>query len=241
MAKLDIFAFGAHPDDVELTCSGLLIKMARKGYATGVVDLTQGELGTRGTPELRKAEAREAAKIMGLAVRENLGLPDGGITASPEAKCKVVEIIRCYQPEMMVLPYWEELHPDHQNASRLIFESSFLAGVEKFHPECEGAWRPKKIIYYLGRPGFEVRPSFIVDVSDVFEERLRAIRCYKSQLFNEKSEERSTDISAKDFLEHLADGARYYGVQIGVEYGEPYFCREIIAIGDPVAHFIRNK
>lgn len=238
MSEVDILAFGAHPDDVELTCAGLLIKMGRLGWRTGVVDLTRGELGTRGTPEIRDAEAREAAAVMGLAARENLGLPDGHISAHADQKEKVVAVIRKYRPSVMILPYWHELHPDHENASKLIFESSFLSGVEKYHPEHKGAHRPKKLIYYLGRPGFDARPSFIVDVSDTFPERIRAVKRYKSQLYNEVSRERQTDISSKDMLEKLAAMARYWGMQIGVEYGEPYFCREIIAIDDPIAHFI---
>ena len=240
MGEIDILAFGAHPDDVELTCAGLLIKMRRMGYRTGVVDLTRGELGTRGTPDTREAEAREASRIMGLNARENLGLPDGNVGPLLEYREKVVAVIRKYKPSMLVLPYWEEFHPDHQNASRLISESSYLAGLEKYWPEHKTVHRPRKLIYYLGRPGFDVRPTFIVDVSETFEECLKAIRCYKSQLFNEQSAERPTALSEKGLLERLSGIARYYGAQINVEFGEPYFCREIIAIDDPMEHFIKR-
>jgi len=240
MSEVDILAFGAHPDDVELTCAGLLIKMQRMGYRTAVVDLTRGELATRGTPEIREAEAREAAQIMGLSARENLVLPDGHIGPDPDQKKKVVAVIRKYRPSLMVLPYWEELHPDHENASKLIFESSFLAGLEKYCPEHKAIHRPKKLIHYLGRPGYDVRPTFIVDISETFEERIRAIKCYKSQLYDEKSTARPTEIASKDLIDRLTGMARYYGAQIGAEYGEPYFCREIIAIDDPIAHFIKR-
>jgi len=241
MEAIDILAFGAHPDDVELTCAGLLIKMGRMGYRTGVVDLTRGEMGTRGTPETRRAEADAAAQVMGLAVRENLGLPDGHIQADTDQKQKVVGAIRKYRPSLLALPYREDPHPDHQNASRLIFESSYLSGLEKYRPEHGAAHRPAKLIYYPGRPGFsETRPSFIVDVSDVFEQRLKAIECYRSQLYDEGSRERPTEISSRDYLDRIIATARYYGVLAGVKYGEPYFCREIIRVNDPMAQFIRG-
>ena len=238
MEAIDILAFGAHPDDVELTCAGLLIKMRRTGYRTGVVDLTRGELGTRGSVETRLAEAQQAADVMGLNFRTNLGLPDGHIRAEPDQKQKVVRVIRKCRPALVVLPHWEELHPDHRNASRLISEACCLAGLMKFTPEHGPAHRPGKLIYYPGRPGYEARPSFIVDVSEVFEQRLKAIRCYKSQLHDEHSRESPTEISSRNYLDRIIARAGYYGGQIGAEYGEPYFCREVLRIDNPIAQFV---
>src|ERR1700689_1192592 len=174
--KLDLLAIAPHPDDVELTCGGTMIKMAEAGYRTGILDLTRGETGTRGTPETRLKEAARAGKILGAKVRRNLGLPDAHLILSDEYKAAIAEVIREFEPHTVILPYWEGRHPDHYTAAQLGYEACFLAGLKRLPIEGE-AFRPFKIlystIYYR-----EVRPTFVVDITRHFDRRYRAIMAY---------------------------------------------------------------
>jgi len=232
--KLDAVAFGAHPDDVELTCAGTLIKMVRKGYRIGIVSLTAGEISTRGDCRLRRAEFERAAAIIGVAEAAVLNLPDGKLAGLWEQKREVIHAIRRYRPKIVFAPYWEDRHPDHAAASRLVREAAFLSGLEKIETGQE-AYRPVRVLYYPSR--YEFRPSFIVDVSPFHDRKMEAVRAYRSQFFSPGSGEKETNISHKGFLEAVEVRGRQYGSYIGVEFGEPFLVREPIRLDDPINFF----
>jgi bacillithiol biosynthesis deacetylase BshB1 len=167
--ELDVLAFGAHRDDIELTCAGTMIKLVDQGYSTGIIDITAGEMGTRGSAEERAAEAETAAKILRVQCRDNLGIPDANIELSRENKLKVVKAIRKYKPRIVLLPYWEDRHPDHAHAGQLVFEAAFIAGLSKLDTG-QPKHRPEKLIYYMCH--YEFKPSFIVDVTDQYERKM---------------------------------------------------------------------
>jgi bacillithiol biosynthesis deacetylase BshB1 len=229
--SLDILAIAAHADDIELTCAGTLIKLAQKDYRTGVLDLTQGEMGTRGTPEERMKEAGEAAKIMGLTVRENAGLPDGKLQPDWETKLVLVRALRKYRPKLWLIPCKEDRHPDHAATGQAARDAAFLAGLRKVETGQE-PFRPTWTLHYFCRYEHEV--SFIVDVSEEFETRLNAIRAYRSQ-FGEEAEGPKTFISRPQFLEGIITRAKYYGSKIEAAYGEPFLSTEALRVDDPVA------
>ncbi|MFQ5708408.1 MAG: bacillithiol biosynthesis deacetylase BshB1 [bacterium] len=235
--QLDALAFGAHPDDVELTCAGTLIKLGASGYKTGVIALTHGELGTRGSAEIREAEFAESGKIMGLAVHKMLDLPDGNVELNWQNKLKVIREIRAYKPRIVFAPYWVVRHPDHGHASDLVREAAFLAGLQKIETGQE-AHRPFKVIYYQCR--FEFAPSFIVDVTEFHELKIKAIQAYRSQFHNpekHKYGDEETNISRPEFLEAIITRSRQYGSYIGVKYAEPFLVREPMRLQDPVQFF----
>ena len=235
--ELDALAFGAHPDDIELTCAGTIIKLGDMGYKTGVIALTRGELGTRGTPEIRAQEFADSARIMGLALHKMLDIPDGRVDESWENKLKIIREIRAYRPKIVFAPYWVVRHPDHGHTSHLVREAAFLAGLKKIDTGQE-AHRPYKVIYYACR--FEFEPSFIVDVSDTHDRKVQAIQAYKSQFHNpekHKYGEEETNISRPEFLEAIITRAKQYGSYIGVKYGEPFLVREPMRLDDPVKFF----
>lgn len=227
--ELDVLAFGAHRDDIELTCAGTVLKLLRQGYKVGIIDLTAGEMGTRGTAEERQKEAEESTKILGVLCRENLGIPDANIQINDENKRKVISVIRKYKPKIIFLPYWEDRHPDHAYASKLISESAFLAGLSKLYPEIP-RHRTQKLIYYMCHYQFE--PSFIVDVTEYHETKMQAIRCFKSQIHNPNYQGEPTYISSPEYIESIEVRSRYYGGLIGKKYGEPFLIREMIEIED---------
>jgi bacillithiol biosynthesis deacetylase BshB1 len=226
---LDVIGFGAHRDDIELTCAGTMLKLVDYGYKTGIIDLTAGEMGTRGTPEEREKEAEESAKLLKIQCRENLGIPDANIEINDENKLKVIKAIRKYKPKIVLLPYWQDRHPDHAHASQLVSESSFLAGLSKLLPEIP-RHRPEKLIYYMCH--YEFIPSFIVDVTDQYERKMAAINCYKSQIYNPNYQGEQTYISSPEYLDSIEVRSHYYGGLIGCKYGEPFLIREIIEIED---------
>src|SRR5579862_3726290 len=189
--KLDLLAMAAHPDDVELTCGGTLIKMARQGYRVGIMDLTAGEMGTRGSKEERRKEAAAAARVLGVAHRENLGLPDAHLELRMDYKLALARRIRALRPRTVILPYWEGRHPDHYNASQLGYEACFLAGLKQLDIEGE-AFRPFKILYATSYD-YTVRPTFVVDISREYQRRFRAIMAYHSQ-FRPKAKERKSKV-----------------------------------------------
>ncbi len=223
--KLDLLAIGPHPDDVELTCAGTIIKLVKQGHAVGVVDLTAGELGTRGSAERRIREAEEAARIMGTSVRINLRLPDGNIENTPDNRLKLIRIIREHRPEILLFPYFTDRHPDHEHGHVLCKEAWFYSGLEKIRTVHDGKeqepHRPRA--YYNYMQWLEFTPSFIVDISDEFEQRVKVMRAYKSQFHDPESKERETVLSRPEFFEMIRTRHEYYGDRIGVRYGEPFF------------------
>jgi N-acetylglucosamine malate deacetylase 1 len=229
--KLDMLVIAAHPDDVELTCGGAVIKMVDAGYKVGVLDLTLGESGTRGSVALRQKESACASKVMGIVHRENLALPDAGVENRRDYKLKLAQRIRTLDPQTVVLPYWEGRHPDHYTAGQIGYEACFLAGLSKL--PLEGTpHRPRKIVYAsLYVPA--LLPTFVVDITEQFERKVKAVLCYRSQ-FSPRQDWRNLFPSRADCRERLASQARHFGDMIGVRYGEPFVTREISAVEDLV-------
>ena len=221
--KLDILAFGAHPDDVELGAGGLLATHAAMGKKVGIIDLTRGEMGTRGTPELRDAEAMEAAKILGCAARENLAMPDGAVPTDLEAQKKVAAKIRKYRPDIVIMNAYTDRHPDHGRGAQLVQEASFIAGLHKLElfedGEALAPWRPKQLYQYL--QFYNLEPQLIVDITDGFETKMKSILAHSSQFFNPNSTEPETVIASKSFLDSIKARAQDWGRIIGVDYAEP--------------------
>ncbi len=230
--KLDILAFGAHPDDVELSCSGTLAKQAALGSKCGVVDLTQGELGTRGTAEIRLQEAADAGKIMGLEVRENLGFRDGFFKNDEEHQLAVARMIRKYRPEIVIANAPTDRHPDHGRASFLLKEASFIAGLRQVKTELDGeiqkAWRPQMLLYYIQFQSLQ--PDFIIDIGAHIETKIASIKAYRSQFYDPNSSEPKTVISSKNFLESVTYRAQDMGRLIGAEYGEGFITAQDLGL-----------
>ena len=228
--NLDVLIFAAHPDDAELSMGGTIAQFTSKGLNIGVVDLTKGEMSTRGNTSLRAKETKAASKILKLKVRENLNLQDGNITVSKESLKKVVRLIRKYKPKIVFAPYFNDRHPDHIDASNLVKQAVFKSGLEKFKTSNESKsqhpFRPKKIFYYMQTYLFE--PSVIVDISDYFETKMKAVLSFKSQFYNPSLKKEETFISRPEFLEYIEARARFFGFQIGKIYGEPFYCEEAI-------------
>ena len=236
--KLDLLAIAAHPDDVELTCGGTLLKMAQRGYKTGILDLTQGEMGTRGTPETRAKEAARAAKILHVSWRGTLGIPDSDVQPTRQNKMSLAKMIRDLRPHAVILPYWEARHPDHYHASTLGYEGCFLAGLKQLPLEGE-PYRPFKILYATSFEG--MTPTFIVDVTKQYKARRRAILAYGSQFRPAASERKQGVYLAIDELDPKMDLlARHFGQMIGVKYGEPFLQKELMAVDDIVALPVRS-
>ena len=227
--KLDILVFGAHPDDVELSCGGTVIKMVKAGYKAGVVDMTEAELSTRGNVELRKQETKKASKYLGIHVRENLKIPDGQIENNKENRLKVINCIRRYQPAIILAPYLKDRHPDHVHASNLIRESNFYSGLSKIDSALS-AHRAENVIYYYQHRVDNA--NFVVDISNEFDQKMDAVKSFASQFYNPQSDEPKTFISNKQFLESLRVRAQYFGYQAGVQYAEPFFVESIIKINN---------
>jgi N-acetylglucosamine malate deacetylase 1 len=236
--KLEVLAIAAHPDDVELTCGGTLLKMAERGYQTGILDLTAGEMGTRGTQEIRATEAAAAAKILKVSWRGTLGVPDSDVQPTRENKLRLAKIIRELRPRTVIIPYWQARHPDHYHASALGYEGCFLAGLK--HLPIEGqAYRPFKILYATSFEGMP--PTFIVDITKQYDRRRRAILAYGSQFRPAKSEKQQRVFLAIDQLDARMDlMARHYGQMIGVQYGEPFLQKEVMAVEDVVHLPVRS-
>ena len=236
--KLDLLTIAAHPDDVELTCGGTLIKMARRGYKTGILDLTAGEMGTRGTPETRSKEAAKATKLLGVAWRGTLGVPDSDVQPSRQYKLELAGVIRELRPKTVILPYWQARHPDHYHASTLGYEGCFLAGLKQLPMEGE-PHRPFKILYSTSYA--DVRPTFVVDITKEFEQRRKAILAFGSQFRPAKRAAKSKVFLAIDRLEdEMNQLARHFGQMIGVKYGEPFLTKELMQIEDVVAMPVRS-
>jgi bacillithiol biosynthesis deacetylase BshB1 len=229
--NLDILAVAAHPDDVEQTCGGTLIKMAEKGYRTGVLDLTAGDMGTRGTPEQRLEEAAQAAKMLLVSHRDNLRFPDARLENTISARMTLAVKIREMRPRVVILPYWEGRHPDHYRAAELGYEACFLAGLKKLDDYSE-PHRPYKILY--SSIYANVMPSFVVDISAQFERRMTALLSYRSQ-YGDSSEGGELFPQEQEIRERLGAVARFYGNLVGVKYGEPFVVKETMLVEDVVA------
>ena len=236
--KVDLLVIAAHPDDAELTSGGTLLKMAGAGYRTGILDLTRGETGTRGTPETRLKEATRAAKIMRVAVRRNLGLPDAHLELREDYKMAIAEVIRELQPRTVILPYWQGRHPDHYTAAQLGFEACFVAGLKNY-PLSGEAYRPFKILYAAA---YEYdRPTFCVDITREFERRKKAILAYASQFDPPKKDKRSKVVLPLDELEaRMNSVAQYFGRLIGVRYAEGFMVKEVMLEDDVVKMPVRS-
>ncbi len=232
--KLDILAIGAHPDDVELSCGGTVARLARLGYSIGLVDVTEGELGTRGTREIRAAEAAESARILGVACRDTLRLPDAGIEVTRPNIDALIRVIRLHRPDVLLIPHPVDRHPDHEHTHVLAREAWFYSGLRKIVTEHEGAvqeaHRPRS--YYHFMQWFEFVPSFIVDVTETFDQRIEAMRAFRSQFYDPQSTEPATILSTPEFLEMIRTRAEYYGDRIGVRYGEPFYSPAALPIQD---------
>ncbi|MCP4711819.1 MAG: bacillithiol biosynthesis deacetylase BshB1 [Planctomycetes bacterium] len=236
--KLDILAIAAHRDDVEITCGGTIIKMIDNGKKAGILDLTQGEMGTKGTSEDREHEADNAAEIMGLSFRKNLRLPDSAVEVNRENKLKVARIIRDTQPELVILPFWIQRHPDHLYAMQLGYDACYLAGLKKLEMDGNGEpHRPRKIIYSSSFR--DVRHSFYVDITNQIDRKLKAVAAYKSQ-FDGSPQSREIFKPGVDIFNFISITAMHYGHQVGVKYAEAFSIKENILIDDPSTMPVRS-
>jgi len=237
---LDLLAIAAHPDDVELTCGGTLIKMAARGYKTGILDLTEGEMGTRGTTETRRREAMAAARILGVKVRENVGLPDSAIAVVREQKLAVAKWVRRLRPHTVILPYWKGRHPDHYTTGRLAYEACFLAGLKRL-PIPGEPFRPFKVLYTTF--DYAMRATFIVDITKEYPRRQRAVLAFRSQFrppMRELKALNKVHLPLDQLNERVEIMARYYGQLIGVKYGEAFLIREMMQVEDVVKMAVRS-
>jgi bacillithiol biosynthesis deacetylase BshB1 len=227
---VDLLAIFAHRDDAELNCGGTLAKATRSGHRVGILDLTQGEMGTRGSAEIRAAEAERASRVLGVSIRENLGLPDAGITNDQDTRTALVRAIRRLRPRVVIAPALEGRHPDHRITAQLVRDACFLGGIAKF-ASGEERHRPLKVLHCLTYRQDFIRPTFVVDISEVFDTKLQAIRCYASQFegATQAGEVYPTGEPLEDVIRHT--GA-YYGSLIRRPYGEPFFTTEIMMVDD---------
>lgn len=223
--KLDVLAFGVHPDDVELSCGGVLLVEKKNGKNTGIIDLTAGELGTRGTAETRKTEAADAAAVLGVDVRMNLQMADGFFKNDEAHQRKIISVIRQYQPEVILCNAPEDRHPDHGRSAQLVSDASFLSGLKKietvFEDNMQQAWRPKYVFKYI--QDRMLKPDFVIDVTDVFEQKIEAIKAYKTQFHTkQQTNEPQTYISTPDFLDSVIYRHKWFGKMIGVKFAEGF-------------------
>jgi len=237
ITALSILAIAAHRDDVEQTCGGTLLKMAERGHATGILDLTQGEMGTRGTTAERAREAEEAGRILRVGWRWTLDIPDGRVENTWENRLKVARAVRETRPRVVILPYWQGRHPDHYTASTLGYEACFLAGLAKLEVDGLAPHRPFKIIY--ASLYHDVRPTFVVDISDQFEARLQSILAYKSQFTDQEAGQGIFPAQA-EIRGRVEAMARYYGLLAGVKYAEPFVQKEVGLVDDLTAIPVRS-
>ena len=230
--KLDILAFGVHPDDVELSCAGALLVEQKNGKKTGIIDLTAGELGTRGSGEIRKTEAAEAAKILGVEIRENLEMADGFFQNDEAHQRKVITAIRTFQPEIILCNAPDDRHPDHGRSSKMVADAAFLSGLMKIETAVNGsvqqAWRPKYVFRYI--QDRMLQPDFVIDITDVFEQKIEAIKAYKTQFLSTGNDEPQTYISTPGFLDSVIYRHKWFGKMIGVKYAEGFISEKMIGL-----------
>lgn len=232
--KVDILAIGVHPDDIELSCVGTLINAVRKGKKVGLVDLTQGELGTRGSGPLRLIEAANSAKIIGAEYRHNMGMRDGFFEITEDNLMAVIREIRFSKPDILLANSIDDRHPDHGRSAELVHRAAFLAGLQKIETEYEGVkqekWRPKVTYHYIQDKNIE--PDLVVDITDSFEDKLECLKCYSSQFHDPNSQEPETPLTGADFFDFIAGKAKTFGRAIGAEYAEMYTCHRYIGTDD---------
>ena len=232
--NLDILIFAAHPDDAELGMGGTIAKLISEGKSVGIIDFTEAELSSNGTVKSRMEESREASKILSISVRENLKVSDGKVKVEDGIINFVIKLLRKYKPQVVFAPYFNDRHPDHIGASKIVKEAVFFSGLIKIETELDGEkqeiHRPNKLYYYMQT--FEFTPSFIVDISEHFEIKMESVRAYKSQFFNPNKKGELTFISDPKFIKMIEARARHYGFQIRKEFGEPFFSEEAIELKD---------
>ncbi len=234
MEKVDLLFIGAHPDDVELSCGATVAKSVKDGLRVGIVDLTRGEMGTRGTPQIRKREARASAKILGASFREQLDFHDGGLQTGREQEMALIDVIRRARPSVVFAPYPQDRHPDHERAGRVVGDAAFYAGLKAIDTG-RRAHRPQAVVYFFQHHVH--MPTFIVDVTASWKTKMRAIAAFKSQFYDPKSKEPLTVLSRPDFMEMIEARGRHFGAQIGARYGEPFVTRQPPRLDDIVAAY----
>ena len=225
--KLDILVLGAHPDDVELGCGGTILKHVKQGYKVGILDLTRGELGTRGTEETRSDETENSTKILGVSLRDNMGFKDGFFQNDESHKMELIKKIRQYKPDIVITNAPSDRHPDHGRSSDLTIDSCFLSGLEKIETG-QDVWRPKHIYHYIQFN--TILPDFVVDITDEMEQKIESILCYKTQFYNPESEETETIISSRDFLESVKYRAKDLGRQSDCKYAEGFITNQTLKV-----------
>jgi bacillithiol biosynthesis deacetylase BshB1 len=233
--KLDILAFGVHPDDIELSCAGTLLVEKRNGKKVGVIDLTRGELGTRGNAQTRKEEAENSAVILGVDVRENLEMADGFFKNDRENQLKIIKVLRKYRPEIILSNAPEDRHPDHGRSAGLVNDAAFLSGLQKVETNDEKgnlqeAWRPNYVFNYI--QDVYLTPAFVIDISDVFDKKVEAIEAFSTQFYNPEASDKEpqTYISSPEFLESVINRSKMFGRMIGVKYAEGFLSKKMIGI-----------
>lgn len=231
--KLDLLAFGVHPDDIELSCAGTLLVEINKGKKIGIIDLTRGELGTRGSAETRKEEAENSAKILGVVVRDNLDMPDAFFSNDENNQRKIITVLRKYQPEIILCNAPYDRHPDHGRSAKLVADASFLSGLRKIETLDKGilqeVWKPKYVFNYIQDQYFT--PSFVIDISEVIEKKLEAIKSFKTQFFTSKKDDQpQTYISTPEFLESVINRSKMFGKMIGVNHAEGFISKKMIGM-----------
>ncbi len=228
---LDVLAFGAHPDDVELGCGGTIKKMTGQGLTVGIIDLTEGEMGTRGSVAERYKEAADAADILGVDVRRNLKMPDANIRHNEENRAKIIAVLREFRPRLVFAPLPEDRHPDHIHAGNLVKDACFYSGLRKLHPESGDPHRPDQVIHYM--MNHDEEPTFIVNISKEFDDKIAAVRAYRSQFYNPDYDGEETFISSSSFMEMLEARSRIHGWRMGIQYAEPFWIKETIVLDRP--------
>lgn len=233
--KLDILVFGAHADDVELACGGTILRAVRAGKRVGIVDLTRAEMGTRGDAETRRRESLASAEILGVSVRERLDFGDGRLRDGEAQEDELIRLIRRHRPEIVMAPWPDDRHPDHTRTGRLVTDAWFYSGLVKRDSGGESAHRPDAVIYYI--QNYVPHPTFVVDIAEFWEERLRAIRAYGSQFHNPESDEPETFISQKSFIDMIEARARHFGALIGREFGEGFVTKQPPMVNDLIGAY----
>ncbi len=234
MKKIDCLAFGAHPDDIELFCSGLLAKLTKQRYTTGIIDLTRGELSSNGTREIRESETKKASEILQVTIRQNLEFQDGNIENNHQNRIEIIKQLREYQPNIVLLPYWEDRHPDHVAASKIITEACYYSGLSKIYTNQE-PHRPNTILYYMMHSIFT--PSLIVDISKEMDTKIKAIKSYESQFGQSDEKNNETYINKPEFFDSIVNRAKFYGYEINAKFGEPYYYKGVIKIDNIMSVF----
>ena len=231
MPDVDVMAFGPHPDDIELGCGGTLIKLIEAGNSVALVDMTQGEMSTRGTVETRKAESVKAAQIIGAVVRENLSLEDGNIHTDAESKRRVAQVIRQYRPRLVFIPYYRDRHPDHFHAGELLYDGIFCAGLSRYETGQE-SYRPSRVIYYMR--WYEFKPTFIVDITAQFDLKMEAVYAYATQFTSQDASFEQTRLTSPQHDWEIIHRMAYYGSRIGKKYGEGFLIRGEMEVENPL-------